>query len=678
MTEFVLMPNISGFDISYRGKRIIHHSETAPCIKIGRAELDVSSHGGFHDIKNNMIWQTPLPFVRLDENRIHLSANAEHTAGITLTLLDSHIKIDCTIQDANHFTISLAAEHDEQVWGCGEQFSHLNLRGRQYPLWVAEPGVGRDPNGKYADRMKHIPGAAGNYWTTYYPQPTYLSSRYYALHLPVSSYSIFDFSAPERHTLECCEIPEKIELFGSETFTGLVSELSERFGRQPQLPDWAIEGAIIGLKDGGSSFQRLDHIRAAGVVVTGLWCEDWAGIRQTDFGRRLFWDWRVNEARFPDLENQISNLRDSGVHFLAYINPYLAVDGTLFPEASAKGYLVKHPETGGPYITDFGGFECGHIDLTHPDAMHWVADELIGGEMLDIGISGWMADFAEYLPVDAILHNGQDAALAHNQWPVLWATTNKRAVESRGKTGQAMFFMRSGFTGIGAYCPLLWAGDQSVDFSRHDGIETTIRAALSSGLIGNAYHHSDIAGYTSLFGNTRSTCLQKRWAELAAFTPVMRTHEGNRPDENLQIDSSEDLLAHFAHMTRIHARLAPYIRALCETAEATGLPLQRPLFLHYPDDPVARAIETQYLFGPDLLVAPVLRENTFNWDLYLPEGQNWIHLWSGKNYPGGGWITIDAPFGAPPVFYPVGSRHSDMFEAVRFETLEPTHRVDKH
>ncbi|MGJ3627635.1 TIM-barrel domain-containing protein [Sphingomonas sp. MMS24-JH45] len=133
----------------------------------------------------------------------------------------------------------------------------------------------------------------------------------------------------------------------------------------------------------------------------------------------------------------------------------------------------------------------------------------------------------------------------------------------------------------------LWAGDQSVDFSRHDGIGTVIRAALSSGLVGNAYSHSDLGGYTSLYGNVRTPELLMRWSELSAFSPVMRSHEGNRPRDNLQLDGDPAVLAHFAAMTRVHAALAPYVATLCAEAEATGLPLQRALFLDWEDDATA-------------------------------------------------------------------------------------------
>src|SRR5690606_35845274 len=297
----------------------------------------------------------------------------------------------------------------------------------------------------------------------------------------------------------------------------------------------------------------------------------------------------AKEERYPDLSRRIAELGDRGIRFLGYVNPYLAVDGTLFPEPEAAGYLAK--DAGGKTaLVDFGELDCGVVDFTHPDAAAWFAERVIGQNMLDYGLSGWMADFGEYLPIDVHLANGVDAKLMHNAWPVLWAEVNARAVASRGKTGEALFFMRAGFSGVQKHCPLLWAGDQSVDFSRHDGLVTVICGALSSGLLGNAYHHSDIGGYTSLFGNVRTAELIMRWSEMAAFTPVMRSHEGNRPRDNLQIDQDGEVLAHFARMTRIYVHLVPYLKSLVNEATTRGLPAQRPLFLHFEDDPRAYAV----------------------------------------------------------------------------------------
>src|SRR5690606_14217265 len=122
-----------------------------------------------------------------------------------------------------------------------------------------------------------------------------------ALHVETTAYSAFDFRHAGFHEIEVWEIPSHIELFDGATFADLVGTLSGRFGRQPELPDWVYSGAIIGLKDGVESFARLERMIAAGVKVSGLWCEDWVGLRHTSFGARLFWDWRANDERYPEL-----------------------------------------------------------------------------------------------------------------------------------------------------------------------------------------------------------------------------------------------------------------------------------------------------------------------------------------------------------------------------------------
>jgi alpha-glucosidase len=247
--------------------------------------------------------------------------------------------------------------------------------------------------------------------------------------------------------------------------------------------------------------------------------------------------------------------------------------------------------------------------------------------------------------------------------PVLWADVNGKALASRGRTGDALFFMRAGFSGVQAHCPLLWAGDQSVDFTRHDGIGTVITAALSAGLVGNAYSHSDCGGYTSLHGNVRTVELMQRWCELSAFSPVFRSHEGNRPDDNLQYDSNAELLDCFARWSRVHAALAPYVRHLCDEAVAQGWPAQRPLFLHHPEDQAVYAVQDQYLYGADLLVAPVIEHGATTRDVILPGQSPWRSVWTGE-YLAAGTHSIDAPIGRPPVFYRPESRFAELFASL--------------
>ena len=624
------------------------HTPEHPAIIVWRGEAEVLMDRG-----NFRLTDLAEPTVALRSARpcgvamVELAPEAGADAVIRLRVDGHRLVIDALDPTCNRCTIRLPATADEQLWGCGEQLSYLALRGQRFPLWTSEPGVGRDPTREITRVMDAVAMAGGDYYTTNYPQPTFLSSAGYAVHVDCDAYQCFDFRHHDAHVLEAWAIPAALEFYVGEP-VALVEQLSARFGRQPMLPAWAAGGAIIGLKGGDAGFARFEAMRAAGVAVSGLWCEDWCGIRETSFGRRLFWDWQWNPARYTDLPARIAALRAEGIGFLGYVNPYLAVDGPLYAEAKAAGFLARRLDRDEPYDVDFGEFLAGVVDFTNPAAAPWFAERIIGREMLDRGLVGWMADFGEYLPTNVRLHSGEDPMEAHNRWPVLWAAVNAQAVASRGRTGDALFFMRAGWTGIGAHCPLLWAGDQLVDFSRHDGINTAITAALSAGLVGNAWHHADCGGYTSVQGVVRTAELLHRWFDLTAFTPVMRTHEGNRPDVNLQVDSTASLLAHFARMTQLHAALAPYVLAAGDEAVRRGLPLMRPLFLHYADDRRCWTMQDQYLYGRDLLVAPVVSEGVESRDVYLPHDE-WLGLYDGAPVAAG-WHHVAAPRGMPPVF----------------------------
>lgn len=650
-----------GLELRLGGHVVLRHTELCPAVVIARGQPEVAMMRG-----NFSISDMPRDIVEPTEWR-EVANGIELLDGGTvvarLEVAGGALRVQAASSAHDRITIRFHAEPGEAVWGGGEQMSYLALNGRRFPMWTSEPGVGRDKSTELTRLMDAEGMAGGDYWNTNYPQPTFLTSRWLAVHLAESCYSVLDFSDPTRHVVEVWRNNAQFEFFAAEGPKALVSQLSDRFGRQPELPDWAIGGAVVGLKSGASSFDRLEKFIEAGAAISGLWCEDWAGIRQTSFGRRLFWDWHLgarSAERFPDLETRIAGLAARGIRFLAYVNPYLAVDGELYAEAAAGGHFCLKLDSDEPHLVDFGEFDCGVLDFSREETRAWFAERIIGQEMLDRGIMGWMADFGEYLPTDLRLADGSDPMEAHNCYPVQWAEVNARAVASRGKTGEALFFMRAGFSGVQAHCPLLWAGDQCVDFTRHDGIGTAITAALSAGLVGNASSHSDCGGYTSLHGNVRTEELLMRWCELAAFAPVMRSHEGNRPDDNLQYDSTPELLACFARWSRVHSHLAPYVRALSAEAAQTGLPLQRPLFLEYPSDRALFAVQDQYVYGPELLVAPVIEEGADRREVVLPGDMPWRHCWSGEDFAPG-THQVAAPIGAPPVFYRPDSPHAALF-----------------
>ena len=648
------------------GRYLLSDCENNPFLFVGRGHENVDMYRGNYKIEDYVEERRALSVTKILPENDGVVITYGNDLLLRLCLAEECVELSFTPLNVeiNRVWIRLNAEVDECCWGCGEQMSYFNLRGRHFPLWTSEPGVGRDKSTYVTWRSDVENKAGGDYYNTNYPQPTFVSSRHYYLHADTTAYADFDFRHPDFHELQFWEIPSRIRIQAAGSFSELLEKESSFFGRQPELPDWIYNGLILGLQGGtGRTLSLLKKTQDHQIPVAAVWCQDWCGKRVTSFGKRLQWDWHYHPEMYPDLPDMIQALHKQGIRFMGYINPYLVKDGDLYREGLAKDVFAKRRD-GSIYLVDFGEFDCGVVDLTKPEAYAWFRDRVIRQCSLEIGIDGWMADFGEYLPTDDIvLNSGKSPMLEHNHWPALWAKCNFDAVRDAGKLGEAVYFMRAGATGSQKYCTLLWAGDQSVDFSRHDGLCTTICAALSAGMSGCGLTHSDIGGYTSLFGNTRSKELFLRWAEANAFTAVMRTHEGNRPEENFQYYEDSDCMDQLARIFQIHCMLTPLLKDLVEENANKGLPVQRPLFLHNEDDGRCLSEQFEYLLGPDVLVAPVWKADQAEWDVYLPAGE-WIHLWTGTALTRGDH-RVPAPIGFTPVFYKKGSAYAPLMEEIR-------------
>jgi alpha-glucosidase len=655
-----------GFEVALNGVVLLQHTIQKPMLFVGHGEETIEMYRGNFDIKDYVTERTALRYANVEEMegayKIDLSnfKNGDTMLSLIVKEEENRLKVEYQKNDANinRFWLRVAADKQEKVYGCGEQLSHFNMRGKNFPLWTSEPGVGRNKQTYVTWQADVVDKAGGDYYNTNFPQPTYVSSKKYYCHVETTAYADFDFRNEAFHELQVWEVPKYMLFETADTYLELVEKITGLFGRQPELPEWVYNGVVLGIQGGTDVVeQKLEKVLAKGMKVSGVWCQDWQGKRITSFGKRLMWNWKWNESEYPELDKKIAEWKENDIRFLGYINPYVAIEGDLYKEAEDKGYLALNTE-GNTYLVDFGEFYCGVVDFTNEEATEWYK-QVIKENMIDFGLDGWMADFGEYLPTDVVLKNRIDAKIMHNAWPTMWAKVNYEAVSEAGKLGEIVYFMRAGYTGIQKYCTLLWGGDQSVDWSLDDGLASVIPAALSSGMIGCGLHHSDIGGYTSLHGNKRSKELLMRWAEMGAFTPMMRTHEGNRPDDCFQFDGDEETLEHLARMSNVYVTMAPYIKSLVEENARRGIPVQRPLFMHYEEDEKTYDIQYQYLFGEDVLVAPVHQENQTEWEVYLPEDQ-WVHVWSGEEYTGGS-VTVQAPLGYPPVFYRKKSIWSELF-----------------
>lgn len=662
MYELEIRPG-GGFALRLEGKLMLLHTPEHPAVFLGRGNESISMFRGNFDIRDRLHERIALQPLGCADGVLRLGHPA--LAGeyrLRFAERDARLEIDGECGDAswNRLWLRLYAEEKEHVVGGGEQFSALDLRGRLWPIWTREQGVGRNKLTEVTRLADALDGSGGDYHTTFFPQPTLLSSRLYLAHLENYEYAELDLREPDYHEIGLWSTRLRLVLAAAESFPALLEKLGSLLGRQPTLPDWAMRGLWLGVQGGTERAAALEkRCRDAGVDISAVWIQDWEGKRVTSFGKRLQWDWRWDREMYPGLDEVIR--ADADTAWMGYINPYLVEGGVLFAEAKEKGFFVKNA-AGEDYLFDFGEFDCGVVDLSDPAAFAWYKD-VIRTNLIGMGFRGWMADFGEYLPADAVCRGGSGLAL-HNAWPMLWAKCNREAVEEAGKLGDCVFFMRSGAAGSQRYSTLLWAGDQCVDWSEDDGLPSVITAALSAGLSGFGLHTSDIGGYTTLFHLHRDEELMRRWLEFACFTPVMRTHEGNRPASNVQLYDSPELLAFAARMTRIHDALLPYLKRCVEENAARALPVMRPLFFAGTGaDEAWDHRMYSYLLGDELLVAPVVEPGADTRRVWLPEGE-WLHLWSGASFSGG-WTEVSAPFGEPPVFYREASPYAPLFESLR-------------
>lgn len=572
------------------------------------------------------------------------------------------IKFNYTDKRINRIYLDILSTDDEYPYGCGEQFASLNLKNKKVKNWVSEHvalssllkkaaayqfnrTVGLLPFEKYA---------------SYMVQPTFITSKKMFLHLNADSYSHFVFNN-QSIEIEVREQLKSLVIGMADDYETLMMKLTHVVGRQPRLPEWVFDGMMLGIQDGTFICNEKMHLmKKAGAKINGIWAQDWEGQRITKFGKQLMWDWIYDKDLYDRLPQYIKKWEEEEVRFLGYINPFLAIEGDLYKEASNNGYLVLNSK-GEDYLVTITTFPAAMIDLTNPAACEFMKN-VIKEHMIGIGLKGWMADFAEYLPTDSHLYSGEDPRLVHNTWPVRWAKLNEEAINESDLREEIFFFVRAGYTGTGKHAKIMWNGDQHVDWTRDYGIGSIVNSGLSLGMTGIGNSHSDIGGYTTFGKMTRSKELLMRWTEMSSFSMIMRSHEGNQPEKNHQFDSDEETINHVARFTRIYHHLKPYHLALDTENANSGIPSQRPLFFYYDQEEFFH-LDQVYLLGRDLLVYPVVTKGQNQMTILLPEDQ-WIHGFTGEVYQGG-QVTINCPIGQPVVFYRMNSEFTTLFEGLK-------------
>jgi sulfoquinovosidase len=539
-------------------------------------------------------------------------------------------------------TLPIRCTEESTFYGFGAQYNATNQRGNSFPLIVGEQGIGRHGGPR---------GLTGDEHTTYFPMPYYLDARGFGVLIETDYRVEVDLCRREVEAAAFEVVsgePLELVVFHGPTMPEVIRQLGDRVGRPALPPSWAFELWVSSQGGRDAVLADVAALEAADIPVGVIWSQDWSGERiNFDGGKGVEYRWVADEERYPDLAGMIAELRDRGIRFLAYANPF--VDPALpnhFDEMDAAGLLIRDA-SGQTYVHTAPSGRASMPDFTNPTTRAYVG-AAFRAMVEDHGIDGFMADFGEWLPLDAKLRDGSDPRAYHNRYPIDWHRSWREAMDEVRPDGDYVVFARSGWTGVHEVSQIHWIGDQETSWSEHDGLPTVVPALINLGLSGIPYVTHDIGGFGGFEGQ-RSKELFLRWTELGAFTPIMRTHEGAFRDENWDWHSDAETTAHFRRFARIHAALGDELRELAAEAQRTSMPILRHMMLEFPGDPMALELSDQFMLGPDLLVAPVVEEGATERELYLPEG-DWYHVLSGERYVGGERIIVPAPIGEPPVF----------------------------
>jgi alpha-D-xyloside xylohydrolase len=339
---------------------------------------------------------------------------------------------------------------------------------------------------------------------------------------------------------------------------------------------------------------------------------------------------------FPDPAVLIQQVHNAGFKVCLWINSYIGVESPLLQEAIDKGYMLKKPD-GDAWIGDlWGGYHppVGIVDVTNPAAAEWFKGLL--RPHLHIGADVFKTDFGEGVPPETIAHNGMTGLELHNLYPLIYNDLVAGVTEEvTGRPG--LVWGRSTYAG-GQRHAAQWGGDPNCTFQ---GMASTMRGGLSMGVCGHAFWSHDIGG----FHHTPTPELYTRWAQFGLFSPLSRAHGMTT---RLPWDYGEKIERIFREGVRLRYRLLPYIYTYAVLAHETGLPIMRAMVLEFPDDPCVYTLDLQYMFGSEILVAPIYNSEGRR-GVYFPAGR-WVDYWTHEIIAGPQTRFIQAPLDTLPLY----------------------------
>ena len=478
--------------------------------------------------------------------------------------------------------------------------------------------------------------------------PLMVSSKGYAVFMDNTYSQTWDFTLAGTTQWRALVSNGELNYYfiGGNTPADALNRYGQIVGTAPVAPRWAMGymQSKYGYRNWGAMYTAVNTFRTNDLPVDTLILDlYWFGSPSVMGG--LTWE----NTNFPNPSSNLTALASLGVKTIniqeEYINNANQPALANFNQAAALHYLVANDAAmTNTSIMVNGGFygNAGYVDFSNPDARGWWFTKI--KPLYDAGIAGFWTDLGEPEQDDAtdFLSGGHHESEMHNVYNFLWHQGLAEGFASNYPNARLYILSRSGYAGDQRFGAGHWTNDT-------DGDWTTFAAHLNAicnyGLSGLNYFGSDIGGFQGNPGDE----LYIRWFQLGAFCPVFRAH-GVDSKPTAPYDFDLYVQDHCRNVMKLHYRLLPYEYTMARETFDTGMPMDRALPLAFPSDTNVLGNGSQFMFGSNIMVAPVSTQGASSRSVYLPAGK-WIDLWRGQMLTGPVTTNWAAPISQIPAFY---------------------------
>ena len=556
----------------------------------------------------------------------------------------------------NHFIVTRDCKPNEHIYGLGEKTGHLDLHGRSLTLWNKDV-LAPDPDKHIADLIKESNKSPLD--TDF--DPYYMSIPFFyrmdSNSLEASGHFIdnpykgsFKFNNNKNHSHisasfnggQYCEY-----FFAGPKISSILTQYTDLTGRIERPPIWSLGYHQCRWK----KYSQKDLLslakkqRNSKVPCDVLWLD----IDYMDEYRVFTW----NDELFPDRETLFKKLKALGFRVIKIVDPGVKFETgyQVFDEAKDNDLLCKC-ENGQIYIGQVWPGKTAFPDFSNPECQEWWGNK--NAELIEEGVAGIWNDMNEpatgSISHSAMRFSGEDNGnysheRFHNEYALLMAQGTVEGMKKAEPNLRTFVLSRAGSAGIQRYAAN-WMGDNA---SRWEHLQMSLPMAMGLGLSGQPFVGADIGGFVE----PTHAELFIRWFQCGVLTPFCRNHNDDAVDQYVW-SFGKNVQSICEKFIKLRYRLLPYIYTQFVKSSETGCPIQRPLVYDYQNDPACRQIDDQFLFGDDILVAPIMTPGVTSRNLYLPEGE-WFSPDSETFYEGEQWISKEADIHTLPWFIKCGS-----------------------